>query len=480
MKDGSGDRTRVVLLAAGQGKRMKSDLPKVLHEVLGKTILGRLMAASDELKPEHIHIVIGHEAEQVEKFIQDNPSATPVSTHLQKPQLGTGHALMQVAPSLKDFTGTLVVSVADTPLLTGATLKALVDAHRESKAVVSLLTTDVEDAKNYGRITRNETGEVTGIVEHKDATEAQRAIKEINPAIYCFAWPQVEAALSTLKNDNQQKEYYLTDVIGWAHKNSHKIASAKVPDWREVAGINSRLELAEAIRLMRDITINNLALESGVTIVDTQGTWIAPEVKIGKDTVVLPGCYLTGEIEIGQKCTIGPNTVMKGVVHVGDGSTVAQSLVQNSDIGANCRVGPFSQLREHAVLHDQVKIGNFVEIKKSIINNKTSVGHLSYIGDSTLGSAVNIGAGTITANYDHITKKKELTTICDGASTGSNSVLVAPVTLEEGAVVAAGTVVTKTVPKGALAITRTPQKNHEGWAEERKRKAEAAKLEAAK
>ncbi|MCC7532261.1 MAG: bifunctional UDP-N-acetylglucosamine diphosphorylase/glucosamine-1-phosphate N-acetyltransferase GlmU [Candidatus Melainabacteria bacterium] len=480
MNDGTGERTRVVLLAAGQGKRMKSDMPKVLHEVLGKTILGRLLAASDELQPEHIHVVIGHEAEKVEKFIQDNPSATPVSTHLQKPQLGTGHALMQVAPSLKDFKGLLVVSVADTPLLTGGTLKALVEAHKKSNAVVSLLTTDVDDAKNYGRIVRNEKGDVTGIVEHKDASEAEREIKEINPAIYCFAWPEVEAALSTLKNDNQQKEYYLTDVIGWAHKNSHKIAYSKVPDWREVAGINSRLELAEAMRLMRDITVNNLALESGVTIVDTQGTWIAPEVKIGKDTVVLPGCYLVGEIEIGQGCTIGPNTVMKGVVHVGDNSSVAQSLVHNSDIGSNCKVGPFSHLREHTVLHDQVKVGNFVEVKKSIINSKTNASHLSYIGDSTLGSGVNIGAGTITANYDHITKKKERTTICDGASTGSNSVLVAPVTLEEGSVVAAGSVVTKTVPKGALAVTRPDQRNVEGWADQRRKKAEAAKLEASK
>lgn len=480
MKDGSGERTRVVLLAAGQGKRMKSGLPKVLHEVLGKTILGRLLTASDEVRPEHIHVVVGHEAEQVEQHIKDNPSATPVSTHLQSPQLGTGHALMQVAPSLNDFVGTLVVSVADTPLLSGATLKALVDEHKRSKAVVSLLTTDVDDAKNYGRIVRDEKGNVMGIVEHKDATEAQRAIKEINPAIYCFSWPTAEVALATLKNENQQKEYYLTDVIGWAHENKHAIASSKVPDWREVAGINSRLELAEAMRLMRDIAVTNLALESGVTIVDAAGTWIAPEVKIGKDTVVLPGCYITGDVTIGENCTIGPNTVMKGRVVVGDNTSVSQSLVVNSEIGNHCKVGPFSHLREHSVLRDKVKVGNFVELKKTIINERTNASHLSYLGDSTLGSGCNIGAGTITANYDHITKVKSRTTICDGASTGSNSVLVAPVTLEENSVVAAGSVITKDVPKGALALTRSELKFYEGWAEKRKKKADAAKLEAAK
>lgn len=459
MAQGNNARLRVVLLAAGQGKRMKSDKPKVLHEVLGKTILGRIISAANELEPEAIHVVIGHGADMVKTFVAESTQSTPVETHLQEPQLGTGHALMQVAPSLESFKGTLVVSVADTPLITAGTLKELVDEHNRSGAVVSLLTTRVDDPKNYGRILRDKSGAVSGIVEDKDADEQQKKITEVNPAIYCFAWPEAAEALGSLKNDNRQKEYYLTDVIGWAHEKGHKLSSVLAEDWREVAGINSRLELAEAARLLRDITINRLALESGVTIIDPTSTWIAPEVRIGRDSVVLPGCYLMGDVSIAENCTIGPYTVTRGTVTVGAGTTIAQSVVTDSKIGENCRIGPFSHLREHTVVANQVRVGNFVEIKKSVIASRTNASHLSYIGDASLGSGVNIGAGTITANYNHITKKKQTTTICDGASTGSNSVLVAPVTLGENAMVGANTTVTKDVPAGALAVTRVPQEN---------------------
>lgn len=455
--------THAVLLAAGQGKRMKSSKPKVLHDVLGKTVLGRVLDAVDELGIDHVHVVVGHEAEQVRAFLEANPPKTPLSVHLQEPQHGTGHALQQVVPALENFQGTLLVSVADTPLLQGSTLAALVDGHIEQKSVVTLLTTDVEDAKSYGRILRDANGSVVAIIEDKDATEEQKKIREINPAIYCFQWPAIKSGLFTLKNDNRQNEYYLTDLVAWAHNGKHKSAGIKSKDWREVAGINSRLELAEATRLLRDMSISRLALDSGVTIVDPATTWVSPEVSVGQDSMILPGCQITGQVEIGANCIIGPNTVIAGPVKIGERTSVVQSNVSNSVIGQDCKIGPFSHLRDGNEIGNQARIGNFVEIKKTIIGQKTNVSHLSYVGDASVGSYANLGAGTITANYNHATKKKNRTTIGDGASTGSNSVLVAPITLGDQATVAAGTVATRDVPAGALAVGRARQENKEGW-----------------
>lgn len=462
--------TRAVVLAAGQGKRMKSALPKVLHDVLGRTILARVLNAVDELGLEHVHIVIGHGGDQVRAFLDANPPATSWSTHVQEPQLGTGHALMQVP--LEDFRGTLLATVSDTPLLTAATLRSLLEAHRASEAVVTLLTTVVEDPKNYGRIIRDDLGDVVRIVEHKDASPAQREIREINPAIYCFEWPAVEKGLAGLSNENRQQEYYLTDMIGWAHHSRLPISSSVAEDRREVAGINSRLELAEANRLLNEKVVARLALEEGATVLDQNSTWVAPEVRVGSDTTILPGCFLMGEIEIGSGCVIGPHTVIHGPVRIGERSTVMQSLVVNSVIGSDCRVGPFAHVRDGAHIGDKVRVGNYVEIKNSEIDSHTNVSHLSYVGDASLGQHVNIGAGTITANYDHITKKKSRTTIGDGASTGSNSVLVAPVEVGSGASVGAGTVVTKDVPNGALAVGRAKQENRLGWLEKKRSQAE--------
>lgn len=466
---------RAVVLAAGQGKRMKSSRAKVLHEVLGKPIITWILDALDRMDVEKIHVVIGHQAEQLDEYLKANPPKRPYQTHLQSPQLGTGHALQQVVPDLGSFNGTLLVTVGDTPLLSQETLSQLVDRHHKENAVVSLLTANVDDPKKYGRILRDGSGHVIGIVEDKDATADQKRITEVNPAIYCFTWPDVKAGLDSLRNDNQQKEYYLTDLIAWAKSKNLPIASSVVEDWREVIGINTRLELAEAMKLMRDRVVSHLALECGVTFVDPQGTWISPDVQIGEDSTVLPGCYLTGEVEFGRNCIIGPHTVTQGKVVVGDRTVVAQSLVVNTEIGNDCRIGPFAHLREHASVSDNCRIGNFVEIKKSNIANKTNVSHLSYIGDSDLGSRVNIGAGTITANYDHMTRIKSRTVIADGASTGSNSVLVAPIKLGQEAVVAAGTVATKDVPDGALAVARVRQENKEGWAARKKKSAPLGK-----
>lgn len=471
--------TRAVVLAAGQGKRMKSSRAKVLHDVLGKTILTRILDAVDGVGVEHIHVVVGHQSDQLVEFLLGNPPRSPYSTHLQQPQLGTGHALQQVAPQLDGFQGTLLVTVGDAPLLTSETLKTFVEQHQSSGAVVSLLTTIVDDAKNYGRIVRNESGEVIKIVEDKDASPAEKQLKEINPAIYCFEWPAVIDGLNSLRNDNNQKEYYLTDLIAWARSKNLTMSSTVAPDWREVGGINSRVELAEATRHLRDRVLKNLALESGVTIVDPSSTWIAPEASFDEDSTVLPGCYIIGSVHVGTRSVIGPHTVMHGPVKVGRDTTVTQSLIVNSEVGDHCRVGPFAHLREKTVIGDKCRIGNFVEIKKSEIDNATNVSHLSYVGDATIGSKANIGAGTITANYNHLTGIKSKTVIEDGASTGSNSVLVAPICLGAGSVVGAGTVTTRDVPPGALAVGRARQENKEGWVDKQRKVGSASKADKA-
>ena len=474
-KEASGDETgttrvRGIVLAAGQGKRMKSSLPKVLHEVFGKAVISRVVEAVAEVGVEHLHIVVGHESQQVESFLAQNAPPVAYSCHLQSPQLGTGHAVLQVAPALCQFEGILIVTVGDAPVIQAQSLRDLLAHHRQSGALVTALTTELSDAKNYGRIMRDYEGRVRGIIEDKDATAEQKLIREINTGIYAMTWPAVEGGLAGLKNNNKQNEYYLTDLVAWAYNHGHGARGLVLEDERQVAGINSRLELAEAIRLLRDLTIEKLSLQSGVTIVDPQSTWIAPEVKIGSESVVLPGCYMTGDVEIGEGCQIGPNAIIHGPVKIGAGTSVVSSHVNNSTIGKNVRVGPFAHVRDGNVVGDDCKIGNFVELKKANIANHTNVGHLSYIGDADLGSNVNIGAGTITANYDHITKKKQRTVIGDGASTGSNSVLVAPVEMGTEAVLAAGTVVGKNVPAGNLAVGRAPLKTVEGWAASRKPK----------
>jgi len=463
-------RTRAIVLAAGLGKRMRSDKPKVLHEILGKTILWRLLNTLDQLVLEHIHIVIGHGAEQVRTHLATGMWHTPISCHVQERQLGTGHAVLQVKSALEGYKGKILVVYADTPLLTGTTLAALLSEHDTSGADVSLITTSVQEAKGYGRIIRSPKGKVVGVVEEKDASAQQKRIKEINPGIYCLRFPAVLKGLNSLTNKNKQGEYYLTDLIAWAAKNNLKLASLVASDPQELAGINSRVDLANASRILNQRSLSRLALEQGVTIVDPQSTWVSPEVNAGQDTIILPGCWLVGNITIGHASVIGPGTTVEGTVDVGSGTRILHSQLEDCQVGDNCQIGPFAHLRAGTVISDKVIIGNFVEIKQSFFGLGSKASHLSYVGDTTIGNDVNIGAGTIVANYDHITKVKARTVIGDGASTGSNSVLVAPISLGEGSFVAAGTVVTRNVPPGALGVGRARQENKDGWCDARKKK----------
>ncbi len=466
----SPSRRTAVVLAGGQGKRMGSTLPKVLHEVLGRAIIKRVLDCLDELDLEHVYIVVGHQHDKVADFVDSKPPATPYSLYVQERQLGTGHALMQVQESLKSFAGPVLVVPADTPLITASTLAAFLDEHGKKKALVSCLTMMMDAPGEYGRIVRGRSGRLTRIVEYRDATSREREICEVNSSIYSLAWPDVEAGLATLTAGNVQGEYYLTDLVGWASRNGLTVCASVAPDWREVAGVNTRADLAAANRMLSDKVIGKLMLADGVTVLDPSSTWIAPEVELGRDCLVLPGCYLVGEVKIGERCEIGPHTVMIGPVAIGSGSRVFLSFVSESSTGEGARVGPFAHLRAGAAIGDRVRVGNYVEVKASTVGDRTNISHLSYIGDARIGSGVNVGAGTITANYDHISRSKAATVIGDGASTGSNSVLVAPVTVGQEAAIAAGTVVTRDVPAGALAVARARQEVKTGWVEAKRRR----------
>ena len=416
-----------IILAAGKGTRMKSDTPKVLHKLFSKTLLGYVLdAVNNTGMADENFVIVGHQAEKVEEFVKTNYNNS--KTVLQSPQLGTGHAVSMVLPYLSDFKGEVIILCGDTPLITADTLKTFIDAHRNLKSDITVMSALFDNPTNYGRIIRNNDGSLNSIVEEKDATTEQKAVKEINAGIYCINWEKVKPAFSQLKTNNAQGEYYLTDIIKWGNENGLSVNADILKNNEEIFGINSKENLAEAFQMLNKRTLKSF-MQEGITIVDPNTTYIDPQTVIGKDTEIYPCSYIEGK----------------------------------NSIGANCKVGPFAHLRGDVVLEDSVKIGNFVEVKKSIIKSDTNACHLSYIGDSEIGSSVNIGAGTITANYEPLSKVKSKTIIEDNVKIGSNSVLVAPVTIEEGANVGALSVITKNVQKWSLAITRSPMKVFEGW-----------------
>lgn len=417
---------KAVILAAGKGTRMKSEsTPKVLHEIMGKTLLGYVMDNVKNFVSEQF-VIVGHHAESVEKFVQENYESA--KTVLQSPQLGTGHAVSMVCPSLENYDGLVLILCGDTPLVREETLKSFVEYHKSQNSDLTVMSTIFENPTNYGRIIREADNSLKCIVEEKDATPEQKAVKEVNAGIYCLNWAKFKASFSQLQSNNAQGEYYLTDIISWGKAQGLSVNAYILENSDEIYGINSRLNLAEATKMMNRRNLERYMVE-GVTIVDPDSTWISEDTEIGQDTIIYPATYIEGKNKIGKGCKIGPCAHLRGGVEV-------------------C---------------DNVKVGNFVEVKKAKISSNTNVGHLSYIGDAELGERVNIGAGTITANYNPLTKTKSKTIIQDDVKIGSNSVLVAPVTLEKGANVGAGGIITKNIQSWALAITRSPLKVLENW-----------------
>lgn len=416
-----------VILAAGKGTRMKSDTPKVLHTIFDKTLVGYVIEAVNGtgLADENF-IIVGHQAERVEEYIKENYSNA--RTILQSPQLGTGHAVSMVLPYLSDFDGEVIILCGDTPLITAETIKEFVEYHKSNKSDLTVMSAIFDNPKNYGRIIRGADGRVEAIVEEKDATPEQKGVNEINAGIYCIDWKKVKPAFSELKTNNAQGEYYLTDIIKWGNENNLSVNAYTLKNNEEIYGINSKANLAEATQFLNRRIINK-HLTNGVTIIDPNTTWISPDTEIDSDTVIYPSTYIEGKNKIGK----------------------------------NCKIGPFAHLRGGVILDDEVKIGNFVEVKKAHIKSHTNACHLTYIGDAEIGANVNIGAGTITANYNPLTKEKSKTVIEDNVKIGSNSVLVAPVKVEEGANVGALSVITKDLPPWALAITRAPLRIIENW-----------------
>lgn len=450
----------IVILAAGLGTRMKSGLVKVLHSLGGKPMVLHVLDAVSDLSPEKVVLVLGHQAEKVKKVLE----ASPVETVIQAEQLGTGHAVLQAAPALASGTGPVMVLCGDTPLLKSSTLKMLLELHTKSRAAVTVLSMEMENPFGYGRIVRNRSG-VQRIVEEKDATTAQKKIREVNSGIYCFDRKFLLSSLNSLGNKNAQGEYYLPDLIAIAIKKKKKVAALICADGTEVMGVNSRCDLSKAEAVMHERTNKKWMLE-GVTMLDPSTTYIHPSVTLGRDVLLYPNVSLEGKTSVGEGCVIHSgsriiDTTLKESVTVKDCCVIEQST-----ISSGAALGPFAHLRPQSVIGEKAKIGNFVEVKKSTFGEGSKASHLSYIGDATVGKDVNIGAGMITCNYDGFNKFQ--TIIEDNVFVGSDVQMVAPVRIGRDAVIAAGTTVTKDVPADALAISRVPQAIKEGYATTRK------------
>jgi bifunctional UDP-N-acetylglucosamine pyrophosphorylase/glucosamine-1-phosphate N-acetyltransferase len=437
----------VAVLAAGKGTRMKSDLPKVLQPLAGATLVERVLRSCEPLAPERRLLIVGHQAERVRESLAHHGGAEFV---LQQPQNGTGHAIQQLLEPLAGFEGELLVLNGDVPLLRPETLAELLEAHRRSGAAVTLLSARLADPTGYGRVIADATGKVSAIVEHRDCTEEQRANPLTNAGIYCFNWSKLAAVLPRLTTDNDQGELYLTDTVALLEPAMHR----EVADSNEILGINDRLHLAqcEAVR--------EHWMREGVTFTDPASCTLSDGTRFGRDVVVDPQCHFRGDVLIGDRCHIGPGSLIENS-EIAEEVEVLLSVVRDSQVAKGCAIGPYAQLRAQAVLGENCRIGNFVEVKNSALAAGVKANHLSYLGDAELGASVNVGAGTITANFDGV--RKHRTVIGAGSKTGANSVLVAPIELGEGVTVAAGSTLTANVPAGALALGRARQVVKEGW-----------------
>lgn len=445
-----------IILAAGLGKRMKSKLYKMLHPVCGKPMVGHVLDLLEKIETKRKVAIVGNGADEIKAYLGDRAEYA-----FQAEQLGTGHAVLQAKPLLENEQGVTIVICGDTPLVREETLREMIRLHQESGAAATILTAEMENPHGYGRITRDEQGLVTGIIEQKDCNESQQLIKEINAGTYLFDNHKLFKALDRVTNHNAQNEYYLTDVIGIMKADGDRVIGYCTPDPSEAAGINDRIGLAEAEKLMRDRILRKHMI-NGVTIQDPAQTYIEPDVEIGQDTVLLPGTVLKGKTVIGEDCIIGPySEIIDSTIE--QGGTVKQSVLQEATVGEHSHVGPFAYLRPGARLGRDVKVGDFVEIKNSTLGDNTKVSHLSYVGDAKVGKDVNIGCGAITVNYDGY--KKHLTEVEDGAFIGSNVNLIAPVKIGKGAYVVAGSTITHPVEEGDLAIARERQTNKPGYAQ---------------
>ncbi len=448
----------VVILAAGKGTRMRSQLPKVLHEIAGETLLGHVLATVERMGIPRAIAIVGHGAERVRATLPGW-----VQTVEQREQLGTGHAVQQVVPSLSDFQGDVLILSGDVPLLSAETLSDMQQAHRDAGAALTLLTTELADPTGYGRIVR-ESGRVKGIVEHKDATPAQREIREINAGVYLADWSKLRAAIATLSNSNAQGEYYLTDAVARLVEAGEVVIGHVTADATEVSGINTRAELV-ALAAEYQKRSASYWLSNGVTVESPATTWIGPRVEIGEDTVIEQGVALYGKTVVGQACRVGAFSRLRDTA-LGDRVEIRQSDLEDTTVGDETTIGPFARMRGGAALGRKVRIGNFVEVKGSRFGDGAKAAHLAYLGDATIGSKANIGAGTITCNYDGT--RKHPTMIGEGAFIGTNNTLVAPVTIGDHAYTAAGSTIVSDVPAGSLALGRARQVVKEGWALQRK------------
>lgn len=459
--------TAVVLLAAGPGTRMRSDTPKVLHAMAGRSMLSHSLHAITELAPQHLVVVLGHEHQRIAPVVVElaNAFGRTIDIAIQQQQRGTGDAVLCGLSALPEhYDGTVVVTAGDVPLLDAQTLAGLIAAHTRTPAPVTLLTTTVHDPTGYGRILRNQDNQVVAIVEEADATTAQREIREVNAGVYAFDIAPLRSALSRLSSDNAQQELYLTDVIAIVTNDGQAVGATHIDDSTLVAGVNNRVQLAQlAAELNRRIvTTHQLA---GVTVVDPATTWIDVEVTIGRDTVIQPGTQLLGSTRIGEHCVVGPDTTLTNVT-VGDSASVIRSHGTEATIGAGAAVGPFTYLRPGTVLGADGKLGAFVETKNATIGTGTKVPHLTYVGDADIGEHSNIGASSVFVNYDGVSKRR--TTIGSHVRTGSDTMFVAPVTVGDGAYTGAGTVLRHDVPPGALAVSAGPQRNIDNWVQRKR------------
>jgi bifunctional UDP-N-acetylglucosamine pyrophosphorylase/glucosamine-1-phosphate N-acetyltransferase len=443
-----------VILAAGEGKRMKSKKAKVLHEIYGMPLVKWVYQSAKNAGIDDRVIVVGHKAQEVKEKLGDE-----ILYAFQDKQLGTGHAVMQAQEYFANKEGYVIVLYGDTPLVTSETLKEAISFHKENNNSATVITADLDDPTGYGRIIRSGDGSVLRIVEHKDATDEEKNIKEVNSGMYCFNINDLREALGELDNNNSQGEYYLTDTIEILLNKGKNVRAIKIKDSNEILGINDRIQLAKAGEIIRNRILQRF-MENGVTIIDPASTFIDQEAEIGIDTVIYPSTIIEGRTKIGEDCVIGPGSRIVSC-EIADGVEVKNSVVLESSIDSGTKVGPFAYIRPGSKIGKNVKIGDFVEVKKSIIGDKTKISHLTYVGDAEIGKGVNLGCGVVVVNYDG--KKKNKTAVGDNCFVGCNVNLISPVEIKDNAYIAAGSTITDLVPENALAIARNRQVIKENW-----------------